>query len=503
MRAIGALILGLWACGGPDGPGPATDSADGGDAGADGSDGSDGADGTDASDGSDGGADTGPSAVPLLPDALDCGERASVGSIPPGESADALLAFSIDTDRFPDALCNDGSTPVFYVRPAETAAGQDRWVLQLLGGGGCSSPEACARRWCHVGTNFSMTQMSSRGAPDRTDGVGIFARPAETGVPEPQPFADANQVLIKYCSSDIWRGTVRDVVRTAPHPTTGEEVEFRMHFLGRRILEAVVDTLRQDGVPALEVGADGRPLADLDDATTVVLAGASAGGGGTTYALDWLAGALREHQPTVEVLGLVDSTFGPSGEGLDFSSSTYCSERGLCDTEAFLSAGREAQEGLWQAAPEASCESHHAATGDGWWCASDTHVMLHHLATPVFIRQGLNDGVISETFTETGVRVDGADIDMAAFAGLIQGQYDVLRGDRSDREEGADVPTSGGFAPLCPKHETLRSTADTFTATVAVPDSGRTTMFEQWQRWRRAESPAVVYARVPEDSTCP
>lgn len=453
--------------------------------------------------GDSGSSDTGSPEVPLIQDALDCGRRAQTGSIPEGAGSSALEAVRVDTVRFPDALCNDGSTPVFYVRPAETAAGRDRWVIQLLGGGGCGSAEACAKRWCNVGTNFSMTQMSSSGAPDATNGVGIFARPSEVGVPEPQPFADANQVLVKYCSSDIWRGTVRDSVQETEHPVSGEPVQFRMHFLGRRIVEAVVTTLRQDGVAPIEHVGSGATLADLDDAAQVVLAGASAGGGGTTYTLDWLSDHLRGFQPDVEVIGLVDSTFGPTGEGLDFSMSTYCLERGICDLASFLGQGEQVQQELWGAQGDDSCSAHHAETGDTWWCASDTHVLLHHTRAPVFIRQGLNDSVISDTFTETGLLWEGEPVDLADFGSLVQSQFDTLRSGSDAREESDIRTVSAGYAPLCPKHETLRSTADTFMVEVAVSDTARVSMFEQWERWRSGATPSVVYARSPEDSTCP
>jgi hypothetical protein len=442
-------------------------------------------------------------AGPLLGEAFDCGKATNVGGIASTTRAAALERKQVDTTRFPDALCNDGTPALFYVRAATTPAGRDRWVIQLMGGGACSSAAICAKRWCSVDTNFSKTQMTSATSPDKTDGEGIFARASDGALPAANPFEDANQVLVKYCSSDTWRGTARDVEAEAPHPVTGVATRYRIHFLGRRILEAVLATLRRDGVPATVVGSGELP--DLDQATEVVLAGASAGGGGTTFSLDWLREELRANNPGVEVLGLIDSTFGPDLVGLDYTQGTACTQLGLCTDAAYLGYGLQAQAGLWKAAPEQSCSARHLMDGAEWKCASDTHVVLHHLTTPFFVRQGLSDGLISDPYVEGQLRVGGQVFTLGLFGREVAAQLERFPTLASTAEEGGALTRApGGFGPLCPKHETLRSTPDTFNVTITPATTGTPVrMFDAWAAWRQSAPGAVVVSRSASDTRCP
>ena len=442
--------------------------------------------------------------APLLGDAFDCGKATAVGGLASSSRASALERKQVDVGAFPDALCNDGTPALFYVRPASTSAGMNKWVIQLLGGGACSSPALCAKRWCSVDTNFSKTQMTSATSPERTDGEGIFARSSDGTLPAANPLEDANQVLVKYCSSDTWRGTARDVEVEAPHPVTGTTTRYRVHFLGRRILEAVLATLRRDGAPATTWGPQDTELPDLDVASEVVLAGASAGGGGTAFNLDWLQQELRAHNPDVQVLGLIDSTFGPDLIGLDYAQGPACTQMGLCSDAAYLGYGLQAQVGLWQVAPEESCSAHHAQDDAGWKCASDTHVILHHLTTPFFVRQGLSDGLISDPYVEGGLRVDGQPFTLGIFGREVSEQLDGFSSLAATAEEGGAVTQApGGFGPLCPKHETLRSTPDTFNVHVTPAGGSPVRMFDAWNAWRTGAPGAVVFSRNPSDTQCP
>jgi hypothetical protein len=440
--------------------------------------------------------------VAMIDEVLDCGTNGTVGGLAATDSVAALERHALDTTRFADALCNDGSAAVVYIRPASRAEDVNRWVIELMGGGGCNTMEACSNRWCSVGTNFSRTQMTSLTSPERTRGTGILVG-VEEGEVYPNPWAGWNHVLVKYCSSDTWRGTARDVVISAPHPRTSEPVQFRMHFLGRRILEATIATLRADGVAPLTWGRDGVAMPDLDNATEVVFAGASAGGGGVTFNLDWLAAELASHNPGVFVSGLIDSTFGPDLTGLDFTNSVYCTTRGLCSAEAFLGSGREAQDTLWRAVPEESCDAAHGASGELWRCASDTFVMLQHLTTPFFVRQGLSDGLISEVYVEGGVRREGVPIDLRAFGGLVREHLREFATLPETALEGDSMTVApGGFGPACSKHETLRSNPDTFEVTISPAAGEALTMFEVWQRWRDGGEPSIVVTNTADDTRC-
>ena len=210
------------------------------------------------------------SSAPNISAALDCGRGA--GAMGPGPSnADSLQRAQIDTTAFPDAICNDGSPAVIYFRPYRGEANRNRWLINLRGGGGCSSGQSCAARWCGCTgmqvcpgtpsttyTNFDRGNMVSDGPASQT-ASGIFLR---GDAARPNPIGDYNQVRVVYCSSDGWAGTRRASPFTAVHPVTGAPVSYTVHFLGSRIFDAMVATLRQDGgrVPAYALGGAAPPL---------------------------------------------------------------------------------------------------------------------------------------------------------------------------------------------------------------------------------------------------
>ena len=450
-------------------------------------------------------SETGPSSIPLVSEALDCGVAKNIGGITQGTGTLDLERFTVDNALFPDAVCNDATPAIFYFRPAANAANANRWVIQLQGGGGCTTPAACAKRWCNVDTNFSMTQMTSTTSPDKTPPVGIFARRSEEpSLPIDNPIGDSNQVMIKYCSSDAWRGAAKDVAIETVHPVTGAEVEMRLHFQGQAILQATLNLLKRTNGSTITHAGTGAALPDLDDATEVILAGASAGGGGVTFNLDALAASLKAQNPNLTVLGLIDSTFGPEGDDLDYSASTLCAESLICSPEALGAYGKEIQRSLWNAVEEASCEAYHATDGQSWKCAFDTHVILNHLTTPFFVRQGLSDEVVSDGLVNTGVLILGQDYELLDFGQQVRTQFnsDLAKLTTLAEESASITVAPGGYAPLCSKHETLRSTADSHFVTIQNA-SGTFHMFDAWNNWRNVlPNGIVVHSVNGSTSTC-
>lgn len=479
--------------------------------------------------------DTSAEAVPLIGEALPCGHAADAGGLPAGND---LVRVPIDTSVFPNALCNDGSTPQIYVRPYEGEENKDRWIIQLKGGGACSTPKECAQRWCSVLTNFGKTQMVGdiRNPPrSGIGGTGILER-IEGEHSDDNPFGKFNQVYVNYCSSDTWSGTIKDKVvdtflpcepgagSTCPDgsacPATGDDagvcvgtpVRYRIHFLGHEIVDAVFATLRRDGVPALSDGTSTMP--DLDDAAYVVFAGASAGGAGVTNNLDRIAGVLRDHNTACQgggscplvVEGLIDSIFKPTYEGLNLEDTDACQKAGACTFEAVL---RLLQLGtdFWGGVGDESCETWHAAhSGDGWRCTETAHVISHHLTTPFFLRMGLADQLLGGNFVELKLKTASGDaIDsILDFATLLQPQLEWFSTWSDEAEEATDGARAPGvFGPGCSKHETLQSHGAVYETTIAFRSEGRH-FFDVWQLWKAGTSPVpvVLVADTPQDSVC-
>jgi hypothetical protein len=471
-----------------------------------------------------------PSTVPLIGEVLACGARAEVGGVPRGED---LERHTVDVSAFPDALCNDGSTAVFYFRPHQGDENRDKWVIQLKGGGGCGSADSCAQRWCSVLTLFGKTQMvDDINQPPLASiaGQGILARRDDN------PWGNYNHVYIQYCSSDGWSGSARDAVLETHYPcdpekpdakcpdgsacpAEGEEnagfcvdmpVRYRIHFLGSRIVDAVIATLRRDGV----AGPQGLP--DLDDARHVVFAGSSAGGQGVTANLDRVADVLRQHNNAcqgpscpLEVDGIIDSIFVPSLLGLDLSGTKNCPPEApeLCTPEAYLQRvyAREAT-GPTKPLPDASCAAWHQANDpdNEWRCTEISHVISHHITTPMFVRMGLVDQLLMSEFLQLGVRTsEGEPIDQPIeYATLLHPQLEWFSSWSEEAEEAqAGMKAPGVFAPGCPKHETLSEDIAVYDARIDYQGSFRR-FFTVWQFWKDGGTPAVLVADTPEQSVC-
>jgi hypothetical protein len=446
--------------------------------------------------------------VPTIAAALAaCGNPGQVAGLPGGTD---LQRVNVDLTAFPDALCNDGSGAAFFFRPSATVNGQSRWVIELMGGGGCKSPDDCANRWCSVGTNFGMQQMSSTLLPAAgTVGRGILYR----GPGASNPLADANHVLLKYCSSDNHSGHSGPLVVNAVHPTNGLPVQFQFRFEGQAIFDALIATLRRDGAAPPDYTIAGGPavaLPDLDDATEVVFAGASAGGGGVINHADRLGELLRATNtacvgaPTcpLQYRALTDSTFGPNREPLNWNTSTYCIQNGLCSWQDVLTAGTS----MYVSHGDESCETWHAANAPAtaWLCNDTDHVIRHHITTPMFVRMGLRDQLLSSNLIATGVTVPGqGPMTLNLFAQLVRNQLLGLANLPVLAEEGAAITTVPGvYGPPCAWHDTLESNLQVFNTQVLSGGSFYS-MFEVADNWVLGGAPtSVVY--VPGDpATCP
>src|SRR5215475_475764 len=78
--------------------------------------------------------------APEIDKALSCGHVGEANDISPGND---LFRVDVDLNNFPNAVCNDGSGAVFYVRRASNEADRNKWHIHLQGGGGCQDGQSC------------------------------------------------------------------------------------------------------------------------------------------------------------------------------------------------------------------------------------------------------------------------------------------------------------------------------------------------------------------------
>ena len=396
-----------------------------------------------------------------IQDALSCGKPGSAGGLGAGTD---MVRYTVNTSRFPEAVCNDGSPAVFYF-----AAGSERtkWLIYLQGGGACRDGQSCAERWCSIDTNFGMDKMTSRLSRESIRMDGLLDGGARN------EFASWNRVLLFYCSSDIWAGTKTSTLQATG--ANGVTVEYEIHFKGLRIVEAVLDTLRNDtgGGKRRSVAAPGTPppWPDLDDATHVLLAGSSAGGGGVTLNADRVGVKLKAANPgLIDYRALIDAAYEPLYEHNDFANSLLCAEASFgCSYESYFRYyWEESLQNVSGTRTDESCLAWHAPSGTEWRCADGGHVIVHHLTTPFFLRQDLQDNLISGNFAEYGFGT------RADYGRRVEQELRALPVPEEPR--GA---TPGLFVPQCLHHESVTDNQPVFNVLV----SGLTFHDVVWNWW--------------------
>jgi len=269
------------------------------------------------------------------------GGSAQTGSDPGGLPTD-FIRQTLDTRRFPDAVCNDGSPGIFYIQRgqgAAAAADANKTVIHLQGGGFCLSDAECSTR---AADQVSSTVYGSRIAPE-----GLLS-----GGTENARFRGWNRVSVPYCSSDFFSGDIGP---------TGGSTNFR--FRGAKILAAVVQTLNSQ----YDIGKAG---------DTVVLSGSSAGAVGAFIN----ANRVRALLPGASVLTLIDAGVYPD-IAPPFPQSS--------PPNAVRESGAIAL-GYWNGQVDADCAAANAA--DPGLCYLFEHAQST-LKTPFFVAQNAKDGV--------------------------------------------------------------------------------------------------------------
>lgn len=296
-----------------------------------------------------------------------------------------LRRYEVDSEEYPSALCNDGSTPVYYYR-AGRGDGVDRWLIWLEGDGVCASTEQCAER-----AENDEARMSSDGLEEDAIALGgIFTFDAE----ENPDFYDWNHVALMACSSDAWLGDAVD----APF----DDLLFR----GGRIMAAVVDSF------------------DLDGAEFVLLAGSRSGGWGALNHADRLA----EHLDGPPVLVVADGATSPI--------VTPIAER---DMSEFLSLASAA----WSPTLDESCAEDRGEAGHRC-LLGDELVTGEHVDSNLFVQLDL-DSEFARTIN--GVDVEAPDqATVARIRARVESALtDHADGAFGPRQGGRDLLTQEAF----------------------------------------------------------
>ncbi len=453
-------------------------------------------------------------ATPMIsdvPELAACRTLGSAGQLAPGNG---LFRIDIDTTAYPKATCNDGTGAVMYVRRYRAAANACRWVIFLDGGGACRDGQSCGERYCAVDTYLGAYKMSSRDVPP----VGI----ADIGIQSRRRvnhFRGWNHVVVHYCSSDGWSGTASDVELQVVDGL-GNPIDYRIHFHGAYIVDAVIGTLRGENGPVVYTDQRQRRVAmpDLDDASVVLLAGSSAGGGGVIRNADHVRDILLANNPAcaggggapdpdpppgggacaLDVRAVIDASTGPRFEDLGYTSSVYCTQDGLCDYETLMrDTWLNVSLGLWGERTDQSCLAYHAPLGEHWRCSDGDHVRDHHITTPMFVRQDLQDSLLTGNAIDAMVDVGGALMTFDLWGSEThQILLDLALLDQTAEEGsamgGAGIARPGVFGPQCGNHESLRHDKGFLRVRAPTAGGAELTTNQVLKNWVRGTSPSAA-----------
>eukprot|EP00959_Pyramimonas_sp_CCMP1952_P459381 9478168-Pyramimonas_sp.AAC.1 len=157
-----------------------------------------------------------------------------------GELVRMKVGTPYSSDEADRPVCNDGTPAMYFLRKAPAGPGSC-WVVYYEGGAMCSNDYDCTRR---METLFQYcTSSLNRITLNGTTILDID----ETINPA---YAHCNHVYVPYCSSDLWLG----------RSTEANPLRFNGHGIFRNVFQELIDTH------------------GMDQASTVTVAGSSAGG---------------------------------------------------------------------------------------------------------------------------------------------------------------------------------------------------------------------------------
>ncbi|MEM7028154.1 MAG: pectin acetylesterase-family hydrolase [Chloroflexota bacterium] len=267
-------------------------------------------------------------------------------------SHSVMHRFEIDQVTHPNALYNDGSTPLFYYRRG-TGDGANKWVIWFKGGGSCFSDSTCLDRETDRVSATPWLDVSRLVLHNGYLADGIFnANPANNA-----DFYNWNHVYMVYGSSDSWAGTSQAMIN-------GQNTYFHGHYVTNAIIDALKDT-----------NLIGSP--NLLDATHVVFSGSSAGANGMRNNLDRLAGDLQTEVPGVDIRAIGDAAVAPNVDAASQASGAQIQQDKMT---------------VWNPSLDESCTT--ANPGNPGDCLRGEFLLDNdEIATPIFIHQDQLDSL--------------------------------------------------------------------------------------------------------------
>lgn len=266
-----------------------------------------------------------------------------------GAAASADDGFSLTLLTDDSARCLDGSFGGYYFRPGR-GAGARTFILELEGGGWCTSLSDCAAR---AGTALgSSAGWPATGCPTMDGGSnGMLSDDCSVNA----AFCNATMAHLNYCDGGSFAGYVAQ-----PVPSGGAH-SVDLHFRGAAIFNATIQALLARGMAQAEA---------------IILKGCSAGGLATWLHADMFAEWMASASSAAKVVSVADAGF-------------------FMDHNATTGAPTMTPQYQWVAETmqtrqvDAGCLAAHP--GADWWRCFLAQETLPYVTSPIFATQDLVD----------------------------------------------------------------------------------------------------------------
>jgi hypothetical protein len=265
----------------------------------------------------------------------------------------------IDPTLDPNALCDDGTTPAFWVRPGY-GSGINTWLIWFGGGGACESQAACASYVAHN----SAPQLESSNGFLPTPGNGITS----SSQTENPVLYNANTIYLHYCTSDTWAGSKRGT------GTYNQLDSNTWNFEGRRNATAFIKSI-------------GELLPQFANAQEIILGGDSSGGVGVVEVANDVIPLLP---PAALKLMVVDAGYMIDFPAYDSSVPQIFESPQVPDF--FESDIENERFPYWNARGDSVCDSQATTVTQHMECYNTAYILANgYITIPTFVANSLLD----------------------------------------------------------------------------------------------------------------
>jgi hypothetical protein len=370
-----------------------------------------------------------------------------------GESSGGDDGFVLELLTDAAALCLDGTAGGFYFRPGQGAA-SSTWVIELEGGGWCTSLSDCQSR---AATDIgSSKNWPATGCPGMDGGSnGMLSSNCAIN-----PLCNATKAHFNYCDGGSFASFVSEPV------SSGGAKPIDLYFRGASIFNASVAALLAKGMGA---------------ADNIILKGCSAGGLATwlhaDYFHEWMAAAA----PGARVVSVPDAGFFMDHNTTTGAPSMTPQYKWVAQTMSTLQT-------------DAGCLAAHP--GDDAWRCFLAQEVLPYVTSPVFATQDLVDSWQMANIFRLPCIGNLSACTPAELADMQQYRADML----AALAPLTSSATNGGFLSSCVQH--CHQNIDAVFTKEMVDEQSVVQTFMRWWTGKGSAHPLVVDGAYGTNKMC-